>query len=474
MNILKFFTQEEQIAGLAITEDAIRLIFLQQDLKTRKMMIATKEEELLQKGIITEGKVSNKEALTESLKKLLTKTKINLKYFIVSIPGDQAYYKVFTFPKSITDEKMHEAMELAISFQLPFAQESVYLDWEEEAHVAGSPEEVSIALIALKKEIAEDYLTCFKNAGIKTVALEIHPLSILRLAKPSTDTILVTEENEGSTIIFVVRDGIIRFLRTLPRSFVNKKDTQKEAIKIRNFYEASHTPITTILESRALSWRAEFLTYATELGDQAKWAVALGVAMRTTVERSEDKFLSLMPIGTEKAYEYQRAAAFANLITNVSVGLSFFFAMSFFASYILMLTIQGNFSTQISGLGTVAIPADTTSVEMRIQHMNMLITKTAEITKKIPRWSSFMEELTTKASGDITINNISVLSAQERISITGTAKDRVALNTFRNTLRDWKTITGLEFPTTNLEQKENIPFQASFSLSDPQRIYNWK
>lgn len=473
MNLLRFFTQDEQIAGLAITEEALRLVFLQHDRNTQEALITTKEEELLPAGVIVDGIIKDKDALTSSLKALLAKTKPNLKYFTVSIPGDRAYYKVFSFPKNITNEKIREAMDLATSFQLPFPKENVYFDWEKGAN-NGEGEEFSIILCALKKEIADDYIACLKKAGIKVIALEIHPLSILRLAEPSPDTTLVTEKGGSGTLIFIVKNGIIRFMRMIPRTFINNDDVQKEITKVCTFYETEHGPVSAIINSAELPWRTEILTYSTQIEDRAQWSAALGAAVRAAIGRSKDNFMSLMPIGTEKAYEYQRAAAFSNLITNVSVGLSFFFAISFIASYGLMLTIQGNFSRQISGLGAVAMPTDAAIVEERVQNINTLVTKTSAITRSIPRFSNIVEEITAKASQDITINNLTIPSPEGRIGISGVAKDRASLNAFRNTLREWNTITTLDFPTTNLEQNENIPFQAAFSLSDPQSLYNWK
>lgn len=474
MNVLQFFTREEPIAGLALHEEAIRLVFLQQDQKTKNVRILAKEEEVLDRGIIINGVVKDPELLTQALKRLLAKTKFNLKYFIVSIPGDQVYYKVFTFPKSVTDEKILEAMDIAVSFQLPFAKDSAYIDWEKGASTEEDHKEVSVALSALRKEIADDYITALKKAGIKTIALEIHPFSDLRLADTSTDAILVTEESRSSTLLSVVQGGMIRFLRTLPQAFVGKNSIEKEITNLQNFYESTEGPIAAVRRSDELSWRKEFLTYSAEIEDRRIWMSALGAAERAIAPRSKDTFLSMMPLGTEKAYEYQRAAAFSNLITNVSVGLSFFFVMSFFASYALMTMIQGNFSEQVSGLGAMDTPIDATSMEERILRVDTLIAKTAAVTNKLPRWSGFIAELTEKTQGEVTINNISIPSPEGRISISGTAKDRTSLNQLRNTLRNWTTITSLEFPITNLEQRTDIPFQATFMLSDPQSIYNWK
>lgn len=473
MNILRFFTQEERIAGLAITEEAVRLVFLERNPKTGETVLALKEEESLDVGVVSEGLIKDKDALTGALKKLIEKTGSRLKYFIVSIPGDQVYYKIFTFPKSVTSEKVREAMELTTSFQLPFPKESVYLDWEQTASSKDSGE-FSVALSALKKDVADDYLLCLKKAGIRAIALEVHPMSTLRLVEVSDDAILAIDERTSGATFAMIKNGAIQFLRTIPSAFTNKDLLKKEITKIRNFYESDNGKIAQELRKEELTWREEYVSYGVLMDDRTRWMTALGAALRATVERSEDTFMSLMPIGTEKAYEYQRAAAFSVLITNIVVGLSFFFALSFFASYELMMTIQEGFSKQNSDLSAVSTPADMVDTELHAQTFNTLVGTAGSVVKTLPKWSGFLEELMKLIPKEITINTLSIPSPEGTIAIAGISKDRATLNAFRKTLQGWPTITNVNLPNTNLEQTGEIPFQASFNITNPSEIYNWK
>lgn len=474
MNFLRFFTREESVAGLEISEEYLRLVFLETDYKTGEIKIAALAEEATPKDAIINGVVKNKDIFVSSLKKLVSKAGTDLKYFVVSIPGSQIYYKVFPFPKTVLGEKLEEAMKLTVGFQLPFKLEEIYLDWEKQEEKAALENPNEISLAAVRKYVIDDYLECLSKALINAVAIEFHPLSVMRVINSDKETYLAMQKNVSDTSVFVFKNKVLRFLRSVPKEYIGDDSISAEIKKIENFYATKNGGVNKRLSFSELKIDPKFLKSPEIKNNESKWLVSTGAALRAVLPRKEDKLISLMPLGTEKAYEYQRAASFSNFITNLSIGLSIFFAASFIASFILMITLQDNFSKQISSLSSLPVSEDASGLESRAEKWNTLIGETAPIVATLPKWSIFFEEFLSILPKDIAVIGLSLPGPEQRVSINGTAQNRGALNNFRKTLQGWTNITNVEFPATNLEQRENIPFQASFTLSNPETLYNWK
>ncbi len=474
MRFLRFFTREEPVAGLEISEERLRLVLLETDYKTGEIKIGALAEEPLPKGALENGIVKNKEVLVLSLKKISGKSGGDIKYFIASIPSGQIYYKMFPFPKTVSGEKLEEAMRLTVGFQLPFKLEDVYLDWEKPRNGKDDDNINEISLAAVRKTVVDDYLDCFSKSGINVVALEFHPLSAMRVVSSDDEPYLAHRKNSSDSLIFIFKNKILRFVRSLPKEHVNDDSLPAEVKKVENFYATKNGGVKKILSFGELKIDPKFLKAPEIKNNESDWLTAVGAALRAVLPRKEDKLISLMPLGTEKAYEYERAVSFSSFITNMTIGISIFFAGSFLASLALMMTIQDNFSKQISSLSALPVSADLVSMEAKAGKWNALVGETTPLVSAIPKWSAFFEEFLAVVPKDIIISGVSSPSPESRVSINGIAQNRVALNNFRKTLQGWTKVASVEFPATNLEQRENIPFQASFALSDPAELYNWK
>jgi len=176
-----------------------------------------------------------------------------------------------------------------------------------------------------------------------------------------------------------------------------------------------------------------------------------------------------MQLGTEEAYEYHKAIVFSSLLGDMAIGLSVFFSAAFIGAWFLILILQQNLIVPSSkSSGTLALPADTVSIENRAANFNSLIAATGQIVANSTRWSVVLEEIHTKLVPGIAINTASLdLPA---LSISGVAKNRNQLNLFKQSLESSSLFINVVLPLTNLNQKDNIPFSISFKLKDPNSI----
>jgi len=202
MDIKKFLTTEEKVAGIAISDSKISIAFLKSlpRIKGKGVIIENLKEINLPEGIIEQGVVKNKEALISAFKKLVLDLFLSKKIpkvlpAILSLPSQKIYSQLFDFPDRITYDRLEESMKLTIGFSLPLKAEDCYLDWE-----TTSFEEKKVLLALIKKEIVDSYLEVLNKVPILPIACELHPLSLNR--------IISSFEENPFCLVFINSQGI--------------------------------------------------------------------------------------------------------------------------------------------------------------------------------------------------------------------------------------------------------------------------
>lgn len=486
MNIINLLRKEKYVAGIEIDDSAVRLAFFPPQQKkwyfsfTKKENTVTIKKELilleenLPKNVVDEGIVINQTLLAETLKKIWDKAKLNTNYAIVAIPDDKIYTRVFSFPKTVDQTRLKDAMTIGSSFQLPMKTEDVYLDWENIQSI--QPKNINeVLLSAIPKKIAEGYIEALNMAGIKPIALESHLASIARAVKTETaNAIIFTKETNDDATIFILKEQTVRFSRAVPTRFISKTKFADEVKKVKLAFEsempkdAEPLPVIDIAKANI---RDEYAHFSEFTEPKTKWLVALGAAIRGSISEGSDNMISLLPIKTEEAYAYQKAATFIILIRNMTIGVSVFFVIVFLIMYFFILSLSQRVNRSIANNSASAISSEILSKESSINNINALTSTGKTILSETPVWSTFLEEIQRRNISGIAISTLIVSSPTADISIAGVAKDRLTLNQFKKTIQESPMFNNVILPITNLEQKEKIAFSISFRLKDPSELY---
>lgn len=481
MNILNLLIKEKRIAGVEINERVIRIAyFRQRKKKLRYIKDNTPDHELILieepigANIISGGTVIDKELLGKTLKNIWTRARLNADYAIVSIPENNVYSHIFSFPKTVNDSHLTEAINLTIDFQLPVKKNEVYIGWEN----AGDSHVVNDVLVSsIPKKIADGYIEALNNAGIKMLALESHLLSIARSIKTKLgQTTIFTKSSLAGSTIFIIKDSILRFSRTLPTIFAKDENSvSKELNKIKTSFESEKRIDVVEMNLTSAPIRDEYLKYPELNKDnveaQAKWLVAIGAAIRGELPKGEDNHISLLPVGTAEAYAYQQATTFIELIRNMIISVSLFFLVAFFASYLLIFSLYQTTSKTNSNITVTPSSPDISEKENWIERLNSLTSTAKSIISSSPRWDLLFSDINNHTINGIIITNFSSTDIANQMFIMGVAQDRNALNQFKKSLQESIYLTGIDLPITNLDQKTNIPFSISFRIKDPSLLY---
>lgn len=469
VNPLDFLIRRSPIAGLEISESAVRIALL--EMKTGKdagVIIKALAEEELPAGAVTDGRVTDGKALSQAIARLVAASGVNTKYVIASIPTSAAYARVFSFPENVGGEKLEQTMNLTIGFHLPVKPEEAYLDWEKIESEDGETKEIFLA--AARKEVVGGFLEAVKNAGLKVVALELHPASFARVANLGLETQIIRQTDSANTAFYVVKNGAPRFVRVVPTA-AGKTFLKGEAERVKNFYEFENGRVSNILNYDDLTGTRTIVPEGLE--NEARWLVALGAAARGLLPRSEDTLVSVMPLGTELAYEYQKLATFSELLSNITVGVAIFFAAAYLGVWIMMLSLQMSVTSGLQNASTIRVAPELAGMEDRARAFNERVASLAGLVVTIPRWSLAVDVISRHIGDGIVVSALSMPAPSAVFSMTGVAATRDSLNAFKKSMEDETAFADVAMPLVGVGMRKNIPFSVSFRLKDPQILYRY-
>ncbi len=165
------------------------------------------------------------EKIAESLKDLLSKSKVKSKYAISALPGFSVFNSVIKLPE-MNESEIGSAVKWEARRYVPFPIENMVLDWKQlkddkagvfkPENLGGPKKEIQILLTAAPKNLVNKYLEIFSMAGLKLSALETESFALMRsLVGNDKSTIAVVNIGSTATDISVISNG----LPVLNRSF---------------------------------------------------------------------------------------------------------------------------------------------------------------------------------------------------------------------------------------------------------------
>ncbi len=502
MDLLKLLTYEEKIGGISIFDSRVEMLILEFKEKEGILSISTSSFVDLPVGVIAGGVLKNEEAFVAAISELIKKNKVSKKSkvssFVVSIPANFIYFHSFSFPRNLSDQQIEEAMKLNLRFSLPLSQDAVYVDWETVQSQDTAKKEV--VLCSAPKNYIDQYLTALSKAGVTTVALEFHALSISRvLALEPDSSAMIAIFSNNDLEIAIVESGALRFLQSFnidkiieagemniemdividklwrAMNFYDSEKGQKGSInklyltgdygKIRDYKEI----IGKKIEGLSVDF-ASILPIFPEMPlakDSNLPQITFGASLRGLMPREEDAIISLMPIGTEEAYERKRMLSFAKIASDLVSVLSIFFIILFLGSWILMTVLLGNIEKSLQRQSS--LPEGLIELKGQAVIFNETINQVEQLRQQTPKWSRFLERLGSFLAYGVTINRVD--ASIGGVTINGAALTRDSLLQFKTILEKTGLFSEVKIPFNYLEQKENISFSLILKFKDTEFIF---
>ena len=167
MNSLK---KDKSFIGLDIGKSSIKLIEF--NIKNNDIFLKNMLHSNLSFEVIVDEMIINSNELIERITKLIKTYKIKTKNVAISIPGNSVIIKRLSI-SGATYEDIAKQVEIEAPNNIPYNINDVEIAF----HVIDSGEETDerndVLLIAVKKEILEDYATILIEAGLRPVVADV-------------------------------------------------------------------------------------------------------------------------------------------------------------------------------------------------------------------------------------------------------------------------------------------------------------
>ncbi|HET9962046.1 MAG TPA: type IV pilus assembly protein PilM, partial [Nitrospiraceae bacterium] len=175
----------------------------------------------LEPEVIVDGTVMDEGRVVSAIKELVDEQHVKLKQVAISISGHAVIIKKISLPP-MPDEELEGQVKLAAEQYIPFDINEVNLDF----HVlppSDNPDEqgeMSIVLVAAKKDKINELTELVKAAGLTPVVMDVDAFAIENMYGIAfgADEDTVTLVNIGASVmnVNIVRSGVSLFTRDIP------------------------------------------------------------------------------------------------------------------------------------------------------------------------------------------------------------------------------------------------------------------
>ncbi len=134
--------------------------------------------EPLPANAVVEKNIVEIEAVGESVKRALAKSKIKTKNVAIAVAGSSVITKKITMPSSLNEEEMEGQIQLEADQYIPYPLEEVALDFHVIGETEDNPETLDILLAACRSETVDNRVAAVELAGLTAKIVDIEAYTI--------------------------------------------------------------------------------------------------------------------------------------------------------------------------------------------------------------------------------------------------------------------------------------------------------
>ncbi|MDD4996047.1 MAG: pilus assembly protein PilM [Patescibacteria group bacterium] len=185
----------KSVLGLNISDQKIEILSLSSWSKIKNF-----GEIILEQDIVKGGFILNKEKLIKKLEELISKTKIESKQAIVSLPDSKIFVHVFQVEKNLKGKKLREKIITEATKIFSLKPENVYWSYQITSIDSKMKE---VLYTAVFKNIIDDYLEVLSEIKLKPVVFEPESLALGRILLEDSQNAVIINLTERTTNISI-------------------------------------------------------------------------------------------------------------------------------------------------------------------------------------------------------------------------------------------------------------------------------
>jgi type IV pilus assembly protein PilM len=209
------FKNKKEVVGIDVGSSSVKVVQLKNNNGSFQLLNAGISP--LPPEAIVDNTLMDSAVIATVVKNLVTSLGIKVKDVACSISGNSVIIRKIVLP-AMPQEELEDQISWEAEQYIPFDINDVNMDFQILSPDSNDPSKMNVLLVASKKDIINDYVAVFNEAGLKLSVVDVDSFAVQNAFEAnndySTEDILALV-NIGASImnINVIKDGITLFTR---------------------------------------------------------------------------------------------------------------------------------------------------------------------------------------------------------------------------------------------------------------------
>lgn len=207
----------KDVLGVDIGATSIKMCLLQRT-KEGSFSLATMAQRFYEEDLLHDGSIINSGFVARELKSMMSANSIKARLAASALSSYSVITKRVSMP-FLEKDALEESIKIEVENIIPFPLNEIYYSH----YIMGVDEEkegmMNLLIVAAKKEIVEEYVSTFHQAGLDLAVLDVDIFAVTNLVeeiyKPKGFSVLAADVGASVTNIAIVKDLAIEFTREI-------------------------------------------------------------------------------------------------------------------------------------------------------------------------------------------------------------------------------------------------------------------
>ncbi len=167
-------------------------------------------------GAIEEGSIKDPEHVADSIRQLFKTNNLRERNVAISIGGYSVIVKKINV-QNMPEDQLQEAIYLEAEQYIPFDVSDVNIDFQILGESESTPDQMSVLLVAAKKEMISDYIDLVRMAGLHPCIIDVDSFALQNIFDVNYDVkdenVALIDIGAGKTSLNILKDNLSIFMR---------------------------------------------------------------------------------------------------------------------------------------------------------------------------------------------------------------------------------------------------------------------
>lgn len=210
-----FLKKKKEVVGIDIGSSSVKLVQLKEQKGSYQLLNAGIVP--LPPEAIVDNALMDSAAIVDAIKNLVASQGIKVKDAACSISGNSVIIRKILLP-AMPPEELEDQISWEAEQYIPFDIKDVNMDFQILSPDSIDPSKMNVLLVASKKDIINDYVSVFREAGMNLSVVDVDSFAVQNAFEINHDAAageVLALINIGASVmnINVVKDGITLFTR---------------------------------------------------------------------------------------------------------------------------------------------------------------------------------------------------------------------------------------------------------------------